>query len=129
MAIARALLKDPRILILDEATSSLDTHNERMIQRALVPLLSQRTSLVIAHRLSTVLAADVHPGDRRGAGGGAGSPRGSPRPGRRVRAPVCGAVRAPAGGPLARRLVGERHPVIPAKAGIQGGRGVAALPS
>ena len=59
VAIARALLKDPRILILDEATSSLDTHNERMIQQALVPLLSQRTSLVIAHRLSTVLAADI----------------------------------------------------------------------
>ena len=59
VAIARALLKDPRILILDEATSSLDTHNERLVQRALVPLLRGRTSLVIAHRLSTVLAADV----------------------------------------------------------------------
>jgi ATP-binding cassette subfamily B protein len=59
VAIARALLKDPRILILDEATSSLDTHNERLVQRALTPLLRGRTSLVIAHRLSTVLAADL----------------------------------------------------------------------
>lgn len=59
VAIARALLKDPRILILDEATSNLDTHNERLIQQALRPLLRGRTSLVIAHRLSTVLAADL----------------------------------------------------------------------
>ena len=59
VAIARALLQDPRILILDEATSSLDTHNERLVQRALAPLLRGRTSLVIAHRLSTVLAADL----------------------------------------------------------------------
>jgi len=59
MAIARVLLKDPRILILDEATSSLDSHNEALIQAALVPLMKDRTSLVIAHRLSTVLAADI----------------------------------------------------------------------
>lgn len=59
LAIARVLLKDPRILILDEATSSLDSHNESLIQAALVPLMKGRTSLVIAHRLSTVLAADI----------------------------------------------------------------------
>jgi ATP-binding cassette subfamily B protein len=59
VAIARALLKDPRVLILDEATSNLDSRNERLIQRALHPLLRGRTSLVIAHRLSTVLAADL----------------------------------------------------------------------
>ena len=59
LAIARVLLKDPKILILDEATSSLDSHNEQIIQDALVPLMRGRTSLVIAHRLSTVLAADI----------------------------------------------------------------------
>jgi len=59
VAIARAILKDPRILILDEATSHLDTVSEQLIQSALQPLLRGRTSLVIAHRLSTVLSADV----------------------------------------------------------------------
>lgn len=58
MAIARVLLKDPRVLILDEATSHLDSRSESLIQEALETLLQGRTSLVIAHRLSTVRKAD-----------------------------------------------------------------------
>jgi ABC-type multidrug transport system fused ATPase/permease subunit len=58
ISIARALLKDPPILVLDEATASVDTQTERLIQQALERLMSRRTSFVIAHRLSTVRHAD-----------------------------------------------------------------------
>lgn len=58
LAIARVILKDPRVLILDEATSALDTRSERMIQSALQPLMHGRTTIAVAHRLSTIIAAD-----------------------------------------------------------------------
>ena len=58
LAIARAILADPKILILDEATSNLDSESERLIQNSLADLLQDRTAFVIAHRLSTITSAD-----------------------------------------------------------------------
>ena len=58
LAIARAILADPRILILDEATSNLDSESEQLIQQSLSQLLQDRTAIVIAHRLSTIAKAD-----------------------------------------------------------------------
>ena len=59
LALARVILKDPRILVLDEATSHLDSESEALIQEALKRVMAGRTSIVIAHRLSTILAADL----------------------------------------------------------------------
>jgi ATP-binding cassette subfamily B (MDR/TAP) protein 1 len=58
IAIARAILKDPKILLLDEATSALDVESERIVQEALNRIMVERTTLVVAHRLSTVRNVD-----------------------------------------------------------------------
>lgn len=58
IAIARAILKNPKILLLDEATSALDVESERVVQEALNRIMVERTTLVVAHRLSTVRHAD-----------------------------------------------------------------------
>jgi ABC-type multidrug transport system fused ATPase/permease subunit len=58
IAIARVFLKDPALVILDEATSSLDSESERLVEKAMEDLLRARSTLIIAHRLSTVLRAD-----------------------------------------------------------------------
>ena len=58
IAIARAILKDPKILVLDEATSSLDNRSEALIQEAVETLMENRTTFIVAHRLSTIHQAD-----------------------------------------------------------------------
>ena len=79
LTIARAFLANPTILILDEATSSVDTRTEVLIQEAMAALRSQRTSFVIAHRLSTIRDADTILVMDAGRDRGAGQPRRAPR--------------------------------------------------
>ncbi|MDN6013927.1 MAG: ATP-binding cassette domain-containing protein, partial [Lactococcus sp.] len=72
LAIARAFLRDPKILMLDEATASLDSESEMMVQAALANLMRGRTTLVIAHRLATIVDSDkiyfIEKGEVTGAG-------------------------------------------------------------
>ncbi len=94
VAIARVILKDPRVLILDEATSHLDSQSEALIQQAMELVMRGRTSLVIAHRLSTVIGADLILVMDGGTAGGAGNARRTSDARRPVRPAVRDAVRS-----------------------------------
>ena len=119
ISIARALLADPRILILDEATSNIDRPTEVLIERALDRLLRGRSSVIIAHRLATVRRADeilvvergdiVQRGTRARAAGGGGPVPAAGRHARIRRPPGC------AGGPAADRGAGDRRSRMPSE--------------
>ena len=126
LAIARALLKDPPILILDEATSALDAATETRVSRALKTLMAGRTTFIIAHRLSTVRDADeilVFEGGRIVEQRQVQRAAGPQRPVRRAGGkPALAAPRGDAGRGLSRRpKISEPvlNSVIPAKAGTQ----------
>ena len=108
LALARAILKDAPILLLDEATSALDTESERLVQAALARFTRNRTTLVIAHRLSTVQRADLICVMEDGRAGRGRHPRRAPRPQRHLRAavPLAGAGGSGRGGRTPRRRRG-----------------------
>ena len=103
ISFARALLADPRILILDEATASIDTHTEMLIQQALERLLKGRTSFVIAHRLSTIRKADCIMVVDQGKIVESGQSRRASAKERHVLRPVRGAIQVHEGGVNVRR--------------------------
>ena len=112
LAIARVILKDPRILILDEATSSLDTTSERLVQAALEPLMQGRTTIAIAHRLSTILAADVIFVVDRGKIVEHGTPRGAAGARRALRAAVRAAVPRSDGSGAEHLAIAKQHEAV-----------------
>ena len=116
IAIARAILRNPPLLLLDEATSALDAESERMVQEALDRLMAGRTTLVIAHRLATVLKADRIVVMDHGRIVEEGTPRRAGAQGRPLRAPRRAAVR-PSGAAdeqSLRPIAGRRYDAAPA---------------
>ena len=120
LTIARAFLADPPILILDEATSSVDTRTEVLIQRAMAGLMKGRTTFVIAHRLSTIRDAAHDPRDGQGRDRRAGQPRGAARGARFLLRPLQQPVRGGArrgelepqasGGPVSGPIATQHRP-------------------
>ena len=119
LSIARMLLRDPAIVVLDEATAHLDASSERLVQQALTDALEGRSALVIAHRLSTVVEGRRDRGARRRTDCGAGHARGAARSRRSLRG--AGAYPAPPGVSPARlrRRPAARRPAQPQPAARQ----------